>query len=162
MLTWSLCASACPLPSDGSCSMEIQACHPASTEPATLAVNTSMETLMHSDAVRKESLGRVPTRRRLISRWFTSAALMAGVLGPAVAVAQTSPTSKAETPGKSGVQAATIDASATPSNQAAAPWQKMGLNGAMRLEFHGTAAVDVGYDKYTFPDNAAVQPNTPD
>jgi hypothetical protein len=145
-------------------------------------MNTSMETLMHSDAVWKESSGRVPARRPPISRWFASVAFSIGVLGPAAALAQAtpegkgettvSPAGKGETPnapsgkpengGKSAVQAATLDASATPSNQAAAPWQKIGLNGAMRLEFHGSAAVDVGYDKYTFPDNTLVQPNTPD
>src|SRR5262245_2320772 len=121
--------------------MEIQACHPASTEPATLAMNTSMETLMYSDAVWKESSGRVPARRPPISRWFASVAFSIGVLGPAAALAQATPEGKGETTaapggkgetpnapsgksenaGKSAVQAATLDASATPSNQAAAP-----------------------------------------
>jgi hypothetical protein len=145
-------------------------------------MNTSMETLMHSDAVWKESSGMLPPRRRLVSRWFSCAAFLIGVLGPAAALAQATPEGKGETPasppgkaetpttpsgkadngGKGVVQAATTDASAIPAGQAAAPWQKFGLNGAMRLEFHGSAAVDVGYDKYTFPDNTAVQPNTPD
>src|SRR6185503_12318718 len=82
---------------DGSCSMEIQACHPASTEPATFAMNTSMETLMHSDAVWKESSGRVPARRSLISRWFASVAFSIGVLLPAAALAQAAPEGKGET-----------------------------------------------------------------
>jgi hypothetical protein len=145
-------------------------------------MNTSMETPMHSDAVWKQSSGRMPARHRLVARWFASVAFSMGVLRPVAALAQGAPAGKGETPvspagkaetpnapsekaesaGNSTVQAATLDASATPSNQAAAPWQKMGLNGAMRLEFHGSAAVDVGYDKYTFPDNTAVQPNTPD
>ncbi|HLZ08946.1 MAG TPA: hypothetical protein VKT80_10190 [Chloroflexota bacterium] len=141
-------------------------------------MNTSMETVMHSDAVWKRPSGGATARRPLVSRWFAYAVLSMGVLGPASALAQATPAGKsdapagkAETPnapsgkaenGGKSVQAATTDASAIPSGQGAAPWQKFGLNGAMRLEFHGSGAVDVGYDKYTFPDNTAVQPNTPD
>jgi hypothetical protein len=145
-------------------------------------MNTSMETLMHSDAVWKKSSGGLWAWRRLVSRWFACAAFSIGVLGPAAALAQptpagkgeitASPAGKGETPnapsgkaenvGKGAVQAATTDSSAIPSDQAVAPWQKFGLNGAMRLEFHGSAAIDLGYDKYTFPDNTAVQPNTPE
>src|SRR5258708_8536748 len=155
---------------------------PRVSRTSNVRVNTSMETLMHSDEVWKESWGMAWIRRRL-TRWSAHAAFATGVLGPAVADAQqaspaskaeppaspaakaetpASPAAKAETPGKAAVQAATTDASAIPSGQAAAPWQKVGVNGAMRREFHGSAAVDVGYDKYTFPDNTAIQPNTPD
>src|SRR5258706_11892236 len=82
------------------------------------AVNTSMETLMHSVAVRKESEGRRPTRRRLVSLGFGSAAFLMAALGPVVASGQMPPApGKADPagkdqPAKSEVKAATVDPSA--------------------------------------------------
>lgn len=129
---------------------------------------------MHDVAVRKDSLGKALTRRRLVSRWLASAAFAMGVLGAAAAAAQTpssaptpgSPPSRTDSPARSEVKAATTDPSSVAPAGAPGPaiasWQKPGLNGSMRLEFHGSAAVDVGYDKYTFPDNTSLQPNKPD
>jgi hypothetical protein len=105
-------------------------------------------------------------RRRRASLGFATAALAMGLLGSATALGQAAPPAKAEQPAKSEVKAATTDPSAPlPAGAAStgpSPWQKPGLNGAMRLDFHGSSAVDVGYVKYSFPDNTLVQPNTPD
>jgi hypothetical protein len=140
---------------------------------------------MHSDAVRKESLERVPTRPRGAARWLVSVALATGTISPAAAWAQATPPPATTTPStpstqsaspttpgapsakpspltKSDVKTAVTDPSGTVPPGTYSPWQKAGLNGAMHLEFHGNAIVDVGYVKYSFPNNTALTPNDPD
>jgi len=68
----------------------------------------------------------------------------------------------AQTPSSdSGVKSAVTDASQAEPAEHSLSW-KAGPTDALAIELHGGAAVDVGFDKYTFPDNTAVQPNTPD
>jgi hypothetical protein len=111
---------------------------------------------MHSDAARKESFGKALGHRRLMSRWLACAGLAIVGIGSVASAAETPPGSD------STVTSATTDASEATPTQGLLSWQRVGLNGNLRLDLHGSAAVDLGFDKYTFPDNAAVQPNTPD
>jgi hypothetical protein len=113
-----------------------------------------MEMQMRSDAVSNEGPGW--RRGYRASGWRVAGAVFLALgLWSAAGAAQSSTNGENSKRENSAVRASTTDSSqAEPTDNPA--WQKQGMNGNLSLSLHGSGAVDVGFDKYTFPDNSSL------